>query len=156
MTHLFWFLHMSCGWMIDARMWGDKNKDAAFIKQYIDVYWLFWYNYGSLITWTVSFIYWLSSLIPIYSVQQIVTALPVFVMYNVLVQFGMSVMWDVGFTKHEKGVWVEAIPIWLAIPNPFSKHPDPLQRRWVIGFTKIQMIYLDIIRVSVLGYTCIT
>lgn len=136
MIHLFWFLHVMCGWMVDARMWGEKEKDAAFLKQYIDVYWLGWY-----------------AVLPFAAVWFNNNGADLFSLQSLFVAIGMSVIWDLGFTKNEYGDWVKDLPVWLSIPNPFSKKADPLLRRWVISFTKKQMYWLNGLRVLLLAIT---
>jgi hypothetical protein len=150
---------MVCGLLIDARMYGDKKKDHPLQETFCDVYWLGWYAFMPYIT---TFLYSIG--VPILSWQ------------SVLTQFGMSVVWDLGFVwlESQRTIWVAPLPKWLTIPNIlgktwtsdlpflkeflewiFVKHYEPSTKRFIIGFTKKQLMYFHLFRVCVLAYSTI-
>ena len=115
-------------------MWGVKSEDYDWVQQYTDLYWLGWvavtpFAVAYLQTHGVDLLTW----------------------HSFFIACGMSVWWDLLFVKNESKVWIRPIPIWLTIPNPFSKKENPLERRWIIGFdTMTKMIAFHSIRVFIL------
>lgn len=132
LLYIFWAYHTPIGSMIDMRLWHDKSKDAVWLQEYFD-FWL---------------VYWACS--PFLTQFLIQQGMDLFQWKSVLIAFGSSVLWDLGFSKHEYGKWIVALPLWLIIPNPFSKKQTWYERRIVIGFTEKQMYYFNALRVSVL------
>jgi hypothetical protein len=129
---IFWTVHLTCGALIDCKMWGDRSKDYGWQKQYIDVYWLYWFVLSVII----------ANQIPV----------DLFTVKSFLIGFGVSVIWDLIFVYIESQgkEWVAPIPKWVTIPNPFSKAENPLDRRWIIGFTKKQLIAFHFLRLAIL------
>ena len=132
--YLFWFFNITCGALIDSRMWGNKEEDYYYVKWLTDVYWLGWFAV------TPFLIAYLCSI-----------GVEILSWKSFLIACGMSAWWDLLFVKNEtKSTWVRAIPIWLTIPNPFKRSENVYDNRWVIGFTATQMWYFNGIRILLL------
>jgi xanthine/uracil permease len=114
-------------------MWGDRSKDFGWQSQWVDVYWLGWFVLFSVI---------IANQIPV----------DLFTVKSFLIGFGVSVIWDLIFVYVESQgqEWVAPLPKWVTIPNPFSKAENPLDRRWIIGFTKKQLTYFHYLRLAIL------
>jgi hypothetical protein len=110
-------------------MWGEKNKDSPLLVKYTDAFWLMWY-----------------AVVPV-AAQHI--GVELFSLKSFAIAFGMSAFWDLFFLKLEKGVWFDAIPVWLEIPNPFGKNIR-------IGFTLMQMVGFTVIRLCGLALLLFT
>jgi hypothetical protein len=136
---LFWFVHLVLGGLTDARMWGRKEDDSEFLAEYTDAFWLGYYTLCPfLIAWFVSM------------------GVPIISLESVLIGFGMSFVWDCVYTKVEYVNWVYPLPLWLIIPNPFSKADTWYGRRIVIGFdTKETMFDFHAFRFLILMLTII-
>lgn len=132
MMYLFWFFHIACGALTDVRMWNDKNKDPEWIKEYTD---LFWLGYFGLCPFWIALV-----------------GSDILTIKSVLVACGMSVVWDLIYSKIEHGDWIVALPYWLILPNPFEK-TNWYEKRIVIGFTKSQMYIFNAVRLAVLLIT---
>ena len=134
LLYLFWLVHIVCGALIDARMWGVKENDNLFIQKYTDVYWL---GYFALVAFLPAYLYSIGVVILSWK--------------SLLIGCGMSVVWDLIFVKNESGVWIKPIPIWLTIPIPFYSAGSWYKERIVIGFKTLPgMIAFHSIRVIVL------
>jgi hypothetical protein len=120
MLYLFWFVHLVFGALTDSRMWGKKEDDPHWLAEYTDVFWL---GYYTLCPFWIAYIGW--ELISIESI---------------LIGFGMSVFWDLAYSKIEFGKWIVPLPLWLLIPNPFSKGKIWYERRIVIGFDTVERV----------------
>lgn len=127
MLYLFWLIHIVCGALTDSRMWNDKNKDPEWVKEYTDIFWLAYFGLCP---------FWIA-----YVGSDILT------IKSVLIAFGMSVVWDLIFSKIEYGKWVVALPYWLILPNPFEKK-NWYEKRIVIGFTETQMYIFNTVRIA--------
>ena len=136
LLYLFWFFHVTCGALTDARMWGDKEKDHYLVKWLTDVFWLGW------VAVTPFLVAYITSI-----------GVEIVSWKSFLIACGMSAWWDLLFVKNESGVWVEAIPIWLTIPNPFGHSKNVYENRWVIGFSVGGMWVFHAIRISLLIFT---
>ena len=121
MIYLFWFVHLACGALTDARMWGKKDEDAEWVAEYTDVFWLGYFT-----------------LSPLLSAGFVMMGAPILSIESVIIGFGMSAVWDLIYCKAEFGRWIHPLPLWLIIPNPFSKGVNWYQRRIVIGFNTVR------------------
>lgn len=134
---LVWFIHLSDGALIDARTWGVKEKDPEWLAKYYDIIWLVYYVVGIFLLWFWFFNSYFNSDIPFLS----------FVGMNALAGFGVSVFWDLIYSKIEHGVWIYPLKLWFIIPTPRGRIP--------IGFdTEKKMLIFDIIRLYAI-YTCL-
>lgn len=122
MIHLFWLIHLSFGALTDSRMWGEKKDDPNWLKRYTDIFWLGWYCLSPFV------VAWLALRgVPILSIQSAIAG------------FGLSVAWDMIYSKVEHGQWIYPLSVWLDIPTPWG--------RKVIGFkTMTSMLYFDLFR----------
>jgi len=120
-------------------MWGKKEDDPEWVAEYTDAFWLGYFTLSPfLIAWLVSM------------------GVPILSWESLAIGFGMSVFWDLTFTKIEQGKWVAPIPLWLIIPNPFSKADTWYGRRIVIGFNTVNgMIDFNLFRILILLLTLI-
>ena len=117
MIYLFWFIHLLAGALVDSRMWGDKEKDPHWLAEYTD---LFWLGYFTLCPFWIIYV-----------------GSDIFTVESAIIGFGMSVVWDLTYSKIEHGKWIVPLPLWLIIPNPFSKADTWYGRRIEIGFKTV-------------------
>ncbi len=133
--YIVWFIVLSLGSLIDARMWGKKEDDPLWIKKYTDIFWLGGYT----VICPLLFMY------IGYNRNIIAESLSQFIFYNILVGFSMSVFWDLFYSKIEHKNWIVPLPLWLIIPNPFS------QKDIIVGFnTNKSVTYFHLLRLFIL------
>ena len=126
MIYGFWFIHILFGSFVDARLWNDKNKDPEWLKSWFDLFWLCWF-----------------AIVPFVA---IFVGADLFSIKSALIAFGMSIVWDLTYSKIEHGKWIVALPYWFIIPPIFGE-------RILIGFTERQMYYFNAFRITVLILT---
>lgn len=129
MTYLFWLIHLTCGALTDSRMWGEKEKDSKFVKDYTDFFWLGWY-----------------SILPFIAIWFNQNGADILSVKSALIGFSLSIVWDLLYSKLEYGKWIVPLPLWLIIPTKNG--------RLVIGFNTVgKMIIFDWFRVVILMIT---
>lgn len=127
MIYAFWFVHILFGSFVDARLWHDKDKDPVWLKDWFDIFWLGWFAFVPFVAAYVG--------------------LDMLTFKSVLIAFGMSIIWDLVYSKIEHGEWIVALPLWFILPNPFGE-------RIVIGFDTVKkMVIFNIVRIAVLILT---
>ena len=105
LIYAVWFAFMSVGGIVDARIWGDKSKDPAWLQKYFDGFWLIALPAIVLINGHIGMV-----LAPLYASPYH------FTLESLLVFAGMSVFWDLWFVRIEHGRIVSPVPRWLDWP----------------------------------------
>ena len=122
-----WFIAVCFGGVIDALMWGKKENDPKWLQDWTDFFWLTSYNVIVPALFIGLGFAFAHSFYP----------LELFIIKNIFIAFGMSIFWDLIFTRIERGVWIDDIPKWT-----YWKALN-----FNISFTKAEMITFNIIRV---------
>lgn len=143
-----WFLFCLLGSFIDARLWGAQSEDPLWLRKNFDWFWLillpgiFWITDD--IGWVVRN-FWIDH----YN-GNVWIAWEMCKAHSLIVGLGMSVVWDLSYSKIEHKKWIVALPIWLTIPAFWRKTTNETDSRLVIGWTRRQMYVLDAVRVCIL------
>lgn len=136
LPYIFFAIHIPVGMFIDMRLWGEKEKDSTFVKEYFDLWLVYW------------------AVIPFLTAFFISLGMDLFQWKTALIMFGMSAVWDLGYSKHEHGEYFAPLPYWFILPNPFSKGETWRDRRILIGpTTRRARIIFDAIRISTLLFS---
>jgi len=142
--HIYWLFFVVLGMLVDARLWNKKEDDPAWLRNNFSWFWLilfpatFWFSQDA--GWFLK---------DYYVAQYGSWAYVVFKLHSLMIGFGTSVIWDLGYSKIEKGKWIAPLALWLTIPYFWKKEQKDTDRL-IIGFTESQMWYLNGFRIIVL------
>lgn len=139
LLHIAWFLFCLFGSFVDARIWNRKEDDPLWLRKNFDYFWLFGFPTIMLINQSVG-----------YYMHDYFTSPLSMLAYSLFIASGMSVVWDLSYSKIEKGEWIADLRLWLTIPKFWKKSTNEWDDRWIIGFTKTQMYYFNALRILIL------
>lgn len=131
LIYAVWFAFMSVGGIIDARIWGDKSKDPAWLQKTFDGFWLIALPAIVLINGHIGMV-----LSPLYSSPYI------YDLESFLVFAGMSVFWDLWFVRIEDGRFVAPLPRWLDWPVAIGFRTE--EAVWRMHFARFTILIISI------------